>query len=272
MRIKLITFNMAHGRGLGLHQGLSKNRKILNNLEKIAGLLRDSGADVIALQEVDTDAIWTGNHNQVHYLQQALGFPYSVIGTNNFGHRSLPLHYGNALISRFPILFDQNIRFADKDRRLGGKGCLYVEIDAGGRKLPLLNLHLDHKSRRERLSQIEKVIGFVQERRNQTQSNQFCSPVLCGDFNSRNVPLDATSKLHSWLNESLDFENYILLPSKERTFPAHWPQRTIDFIFLPEPFRQPQCRVLRGYWSDHLPVLAEFEPIKANGDSLSLFS
>jgi endonuclease/exonuclease/phosphatase family metal-dependent hydrolase len=272
MRIKLITFNMAHGRGLGLHQGLRRNRKILDNLDKIATLLRDSGADVIALQEVDTNAIWTGKHNQVEYLQNALGYPYSVAGTNNLGPRSIPLQYGNALISRFPILFDQNIRFADRDRRLGGKGCLYVELDAGGRKIPILNLHLDHKSRRERLVQIEKIIHFVQHRRSETSVDHFCSPVLCGDFNSRNVPLDATHKLHTWLNESVDFENYILLPSKERTFPSHWPQRTIDFIFLPEQFRSPNCRVLRGYWSDHLPVLAEFEPVNTHATSSSLLA
>lgn len=261
MRIKLMTFNMAHGRGIGLHQGLSKNRSILRNLERIATLIRDSDVDVVALQEVDTDAAWTGNHNQVHFLQQALGFPYSVAGTNNFGASRFPLHYGNALLSRYPILFDKNIPFAKHDRRLGGKGCLYVEIEAHGNRIPLLNVHLDHKSRRERISQANKIIEFVHKRRHEATGDAVCSPIVCGDFNSRHVPHDATGHLYSFLNESVDFENYVILPSGERTFPAHWPQKAIDFILLPEQFRQPTCRVLRGLWSDHLPVWAEFEPV-----------
>jgi len=45
-----LTFNIAHARGLGLHQGLRSVVKLKANLLKIARLIQRLEADIVALQ------------------------------------------------------------------------------------------------------------------------------------------------------------------------------------------------------------------------------
>ncbi|MDA0348314.1 MAG: endonuclease/exonuclease/phosphatase family protein [Verrucomicrobia bacterium] len=59
--LKLLTLNIAHGRGPILHQGLVKQKTILKWMGKIADLLIDQQPDIVALQEIDEDSQWNGN-------------------------------------------------------------------------------------------------------------------------------------------------------------------------------------------------------------------
>jgi len=52
MRLRLVTFNIAHGRGLTPIQGLTSARKLRANLRRIALLLDRLKPDVVALQVV----------------------------------------------------------------------------------------------------------------------------------------------------------------------------------------------------------------------------
>ena len=52
-RLRLVTFNIAHGRGLNPIQGITTQRKLRINLRKIAALLERLAPDVVALQEID---------------------------------------------------------------------------------------------------------------------------------------------------------------------------------------------------------------------------
>jgi endonuclease/exonuclease/phosphatase family metal-dependent hydrolase len=47
-------------------------------------------------------------------------------------------------------------------------------------------------------------------------------------------------------------------PTGVRTYPALWPQRSLDFIFLPPACRVLHCHVVRCNLSDHRPVMVEF--------------
>ena len=48
-RLRLVTFNIAHGRGLTPIQGLTSSRKLRLNLRRIAGLLGKLEADLVAI-------------------------------------------------------------------------------------------------------------------------------------------------------------------------------------------------------------------------------
>ena len=52
-RVRLLTFNIAHARGLNPIQGLTSLRKLRLNLRKIARLLDQLKPDIVALQEID---------------------------------------------------------------------------------------------------------------------------------------------------------------------------------------------------------------------------
>ena len=68
-RLRLVTFNIAHGRGLAPIQGLTSSRKLRLNLRRIADLLGRLEADVVALQEIDECSIWSGSFDHLDYLR-----------------------------------------------------------------------------------------------------------------------------------------------------------------------------------------------------------
>ena len=67
--IKLLTLNIAHGRGPILHQGLVKQKTILKWMGKIVELLNDLQPDIVALQEIDEDSQWNGNLDLLEFLR-----------------------------------------------------------------------------------------------------------------------------------------------------------------------------------------------------------
>jgi len=256
-RLKLVTFNIAHGRGLSLYQGFHTARGIRGNLRKIAQLLAETGADVVALQEVDEDSHWNRRINLLECLQQEGGFAHAYLGVNNRRTGRKHLAYGNAILSKHPVRFWENNPFGVKT--LGEKGFLYAEVDLGGQALPLVNLHLDHLSREKRIAQVEKVLEYLRARAHPNQAGgRRLAPVICGDFNthSRRVG-DAVRHLFEAV---LAHGAYEIHPAqRSATFPAHLPSRALDFILLPHPYRVKRCEVLKVYLSDHRPVLIEFE-------------
>ncbi|MEM8549817.1 MAG: endonuclease/exonuclease/phosphatase family protein [Verrucomicrobiota bacterium] len=249
-KIRLLTFNIAHGRGLSLYQGFHSERGIRKNLAAIARLLRDSGADIVALQEVDERSHWNKALNLARLIQEEAGYAHAELGVNNRRDGAKPLAYGNAILSRFPVHYWDNQPFGEAT--LGEKGFLYAEVELGGQALPVINLHLDFSSRKRRILQVERVVAYLRER-----TGSSLAPIICGDFNSRSKPVnDAVQHLFHTI---LDYGDYTIYPAGQRTFPAHWPRKGIDFVFVPRLYTVCEHRVLKSYLSDHLPVLVELE-------------
>lgn len=59
--LRILTFNIAHGRGLSLYQGWHREGTIRRNLDAIAQVIRSSQADIVALQEVDQSSHWNAH-------------------------------------------------------------------------------------------------------------------------------------------------------------------------------------------------------------------
>ncbi|MCB1691242.1 MAG: endonuclease/exonuclease/phosphatase family protein [Pseudomonadales bacterium] len=253
--LRLITFNIAHGRGLSLYQGFHSARYIEQNLRKITKVLNDAEADFVAMQEVDEDSYWNKNINLLDVIRRETEYHHSYIGINNTRSGPQNLSYGNAILSRHPISTRHNQPFAQT--RIGGKGFLYAEIAIGSAIVPIVNIHLDFRSRMRRVEQIEQVITFIESQSGVNGNGRF-QPIVCGDFNCpARREGDAVHRLFDYLERD---KHYTLLPEKARTFPAYFPTRTIDFVFMPHRYRIRHARVLPVYVSDHRPVLVEFEP------------
>lgn len=253
-RFRLVTFNIAHGRGLSLYQGFHSARAIHRNLKKITKVLTDAEVDFVAMQEVDEASFWNKNINLLETIREDTPYHHSYIGLNNVRGGRQNLNYGNALLSRHPIETRHNQPFAEV--RLGGKGFMFAEIRVRERLLPIMNLHLDFRSKWRRLEQIDQVTAFLRYRKAEGNGDGGM-PIICGDFNcpaSRTG--DAVQRLFDWLEQE---GRYTLLPSGQRTFPSHFPARTIDFVFVPDEYVVRDCRVLPVYLSDHRPVLVELD-------------
>ena len=252
-RVRLITFNIAHGRGLSLYQGLHSARYIERNLKKITKVLTDAEVDFVAMQEGDEDSYWNKNINLVEVIRQDTPYHHSYIGLNNVRPGRQSLNYGNALLSRFPISTRHNQPFSQV--QLGGKGFMYAEVDIHGAVIPVMNLHLDFRSKWRRVEQIDQVIDFLESRA--APGGHRLQPIICGDFNCpASRAGDAVHRLFEYLESD---RHYTLMPEKARTFPAVFPTRTIDFVFMPNRFPVIRTEVLPVYVSDHRPVLVEFE-------------
>lgn len=253
-RLRLVTFNIAHGRGLNPIQGLTSPRRLRLNLRRISELLERLAPDVVALQEIDERSRWAGNFDHLDFLRGHTRFPHAVFGINTRRTGLLNLCYGNALLSRLPIRAAETVVFGR--RRLGEKGFLFVELDVGGRCLPLVNLHLHYGSRAQRLRQLDQLVCWLREKHRLRSSYWAAPPIICGDFNNPGTRDDATASLLSHL---ADYSDYALHPLEGKTFPSPLPRRALDFIFLPAGCVRARCEVVRTLLSDHLPVAVEFD-------------
>lgn len=251
-RCRLVTFNVAHGRGLSFYQGFVSRRGLTRNLDKIAGFLRETDADLVALQEIDGDSHWNKRMDMPSLLAEKAGYDESVLGVNTKREGRKPLNYGNALLSRLPVAHWENRPFGNAT--LGEKGFLYAEVKLGALTLPLVNLHLCYKSPARRRAQIARLMEFLSER---SIPPDMTAPVICGDFNApARESDDAVRELLSGLR--LVRGDYRIHPVDTPTFHALRPTRRLDFVFLPAGFKLLSCEVPAVRLSDHRPVLVEF--------------
>jgi len=252
-RLRLVTFNIAHGRGLTPIQGFTSSRKLRLNLRRISDLLGKLGADLVALQEIDECSIWAGSFDHLDYLRAHAGFPHAAFGINNRRVGLMNLSYGNAILSRYPIEETETIVFGKS--KVGEKGFLFTEINVGGRVVPVVNLHLHFSSRKKRMIQLDHLVHWLREKERERGAKWAVSPIVCGDFNTPDTGDDATASLFSHLN---DYGDYSLHPVMGATFPSPMPRRALDFIFVPPGCKAVKSEVVRSFLSDHRPVMVEF--------------
>lgn len=176
------------------------------------------------------------------------------MGVNTRRQGRKPLAYGNAILSRYPVHYWTNNPFGAAT--LGEKGFLYAEVDIGAVHLPIINLHLDFRSRRRRIAQAEQIISYVGTRQANTPDHRL-PPIVCGDFNTSAKRVgDAVEHLFNYI---LTHGPYTLHPAGKRTFPSHFPSRALDFVFLPDCLTGQRSIVSREILSDHRPVIAYFD-------------
>lgn len=110
-------------------------------IEEIATEIREMGADVIALQEVDVVARRTGWVDQPAVLAAALGYHYAFAASIKWSEGD----YGLAVLSRWPIVDVQRHRL-DGVEAAEPRIVLEVSVCADGRVLRLFNHHADGRA------------------------------------------------------------------------------------------------------------------------------
>ncbi len=251
--IKLMTFNIAHGRGLSLYQGFSSAKGISKNLDRIAHIIRNEQPDIVALQEIDSSSHWNKHINLLDYLQSATNYPHTIHGIHNRRSGRKPLAYGNAFLSKFPVKNWKVESFGSKE--LGEKGFLEACFLIDEVEIDIINLHLDFRSRRTRLQQVDRLLSSIHAK--SLADPYHLPPIICGDFNTSSR--SSRDALHQLIERSAGEEDYRYFPKKERTFPAHFPSRGLDFILLAAPFEAAKTEVIKSWASDHLPVLTRIK-------------
>ncbi len=186
-------------------------------------------------------------------LAYLAGYPHYAVGLNVKLSKGM---YGNATLSRFPIVETKNLDLTIEKRK--SRGCLYTRFSVPTRKqkprtLPVFNVHLG-LSFRERPRQL----GLVVRSPEFTALDVAAPCIIAGDFN------DLMKRLAPMLTEILGFDcatnrkhgyqNAML------TYPSFSPTSGLDKIFCRglkiingRRGRLPSVKVA----SDHMPVIAD---------------
>lgn len=240
--LRVVTYN--------IHRAIGVDRRF--RPERVVRVLQHYEADVVLLQEVDEGAPRSRELNLAEELARAAGYPHFALGHNVSLRKG---RYGNATLSRFPILRERNIDLSVAQSWIR-RGCQHTSVQVDGRTLEVFNLHLG-LSARERQHQVELL----------SRSHEFGgvaegTPMLVGgDFN------DWRSLLRTTFTNGFGFHCATDSKTGRRgaiaTYPSFSPQGGLDRIYYRGPLRllsARRCRLqVSRVASDHLPVIAEFE-------------
>lgn len=249
MLIRIVTYN--------IHRAIGVDRRF--RLDRIVRILHHHDADIVLLQEVDEGAPRSRELDLARELARELGYPHLAVGHNVSLRRG---RYGNATLSRLPILRERNIDLS-LDTSWIRRGCQHtrIAVDGHGTPLEVFNLHLG-LSARERDMQVRLLA-----RSSELARLDPASPCLvAGDFN------DWRSRLRPAFVEGLGFQcatdrrmARLRRSGKTRpllTFPSLSPRGGLDRIYFRGALRllgARRCRLqVSRVASDHLPVIAEF--------------
>jgi endonuclease/exonuclease/phosphatase family metal-dependent hydrolase len=246
MRLRVMTYN--------IHRAIGVDRRF--RLDRIAGIIQHYSPDIALLQEVDRGAPRSGELDLAKELAELLEYPHYALGLNTSLRQG---RWGNATLSRYPILNQSNIDLTVDVRKR--RGCQHTTILAQKQTghehlLEVFNLHLG-LSAWERMRQV----GIL------TQAPEFASVardapcLIAGDFN------DWRSMLHPVFSDVMGFDCVThkagAYQTSLRTYPSFSPRGGLDRIYYRGPLKSElahACRLaVSKVASDHLPVIAEFE-------------
>jgi len=256
-RLKVMTLNMAHGRGDSFHQLFQTTATTLGNLDAIAVMLSREQPDIVALQEADGPSFWSGNFNHLAYLADRSPFSWAVNGRQVEG---LGLAYGAALLSRVELQQPESIIF-DPSLSMLRKGFVVSTIDWPGQpgvKVDIVSLHLDFSSEYTRRSQARELIAVMQGRGHPM--------IIMGDFNTDWKHADSTVHL---ITRELDLSAYSPGVGGLETFPLS--DKRLDWILLSDGLEFSSYRVVADVLSDHRGVIAEISLARLPEQRVSLF-
>ena len=224
------------------------------SLDRIAGVIRDAGADLVLLQEVDSVVQRTGRVDEVAVLDSLTGL-HGVFG------RSLDFQgggYGIAVLSRWPIVADSVVRlpvFPPQERAGGShepRSALWVEVAAPGGHLHVINTHLDASGTDSaRIQEIAEVLRLADDRRRAGDR-----VLLGGDLNS--TPESETQ--HRVRDAGWEDAWTVCGGVGDGfSYPDGVPRKRIDYLYLGAGERCRGAQVIETHASDHRPLLVLLE-------------
>jgi endonuclease/exonuclease/phosphatase family metal-dependent hydrolase len=227
MNLRIASYN--------IHRSVGRDGR--EDPSRIASVLEELDADVVALQEVGYRAQASGD--VLPQLARAMG-ARAIEGATLLDERG---HYGNAVLSRLPIEVVHRLDLSVPLRE--PRGAIELMIDARGQAMQVIATHLGLRPG-ERRHQISELLSLLEASAAEVQ-------VLLGDLNEWFLwgrPL-------RWLHRVFD-----RMPAPA-TFPAHRPWLSLDRLWV-KPARIVKSLVthtspLSRVASDHLPLVAELE-------------
>jgi endonuclease/exonuclease/phosphatase family metal-dependent hydrolase len=210
-----------------------------HNLQRITDFIKSEDPDVVGLVEVDTGSIRTRSINQADVIARALGH-YSVYqckyGVHSLNQR-LPIlrNQGNAFLAA-PRVHGERFHYFDK-----GIKRLIIELELEECAIFLVHLSLKYRHRHQQLQYLHDLVVAAKK-----------PVIIAGDFNT----FWGEHEIYLFMKAcKLRSANVGSLPS----YPSRSPRKELDFVLYGDGIRVTNFRVPQVKFSDHLPLVCDFE-------------
>lgn len=254
---KVATYNMAAGIGIDGKY----------NLDRIANTIRDTGADIIGLQEVDVH--W-GSRSQydhtIEKLAEALDMHYffaPIYDLDPEVEGDQRREYGVGILSKYPIInaYNREIRrLSTQDSHpepVFMPGFLEAQLNIEGEEVWVYVTHLDYRADPAvREMQVDDMLRMMSEHP---------YSILVGDLNATPDAPELTPLFQSFNDAwqgAADGAGY--------TFPADHPTKRIDYVLISPRMDVMSTHVTESLASDHLPVTAEISFLGEHSDTVNI--
>ena len=230
-----------------MHAG--KDAKGVGNLPRIAEIVRETGADVTLLQEVDIDTRRSGRVDQPSVLSDLTGLRPVFGKTLNYDGGL----YGIAVLSRWPVTHDTlfSLRVTPRQERAGGsyepRGVLHVLISTPHGPLHILNTHLDPSANdRFRRQEATELLRLADKLRSSGET-----VFIGGDLNAEPDSRVLEMFTEAGWNDAWDGCG----EGEGKSFPYDTPVKRIDYLLLGPGTTCVYAEVLATDASDHRPII-----------------
>lgn len=235
-----------------IHAG--KDAKGVDNLARVAQIVRGTHADVVLLQEVDKGTTRSGKVDQVAELMRLTGYNGAFGKTLDYQGGD----YGIAILSRWPIVSDTLIHLPVEPPQFRSnvsyepRGALRVVIQSPLGILRVVNTHID-ASREDtyRLQEAKTVLAIGGALRDSSGTT-----FIGGDLNSE--PESAVIALFAPAGWRDGFRE--CGKGNGLSYPDDAPVKRIDYLMMTGRTRCTFAEVLNTNASDHRPVLFRVVP------------
>jgi endonuclease/exonuclease/phosphatase family metal-dependent hydrolase len=214
-----------------IHAGVGVDRHFAP--ARIETVLREIDADIVALQEVPL-----GGEHWPNLLQQLAQSTQSV-GVDGFTFSVGTRRFGNAILSRYPVLVTRRIDISFGSRE--PRGALDADIYCHGHRLRVIATHLGLRAA-ERRAQVARLL--------QAFDTSDMPVLLMGDVNEWFV----------WGRPLRTLISHFQAVPAPATFPAWCPLLALDRIWIRPRYRLARVHVhgspMARVASDHRPLVA----------------
>ena len=252
--LTVMTWNIAHGRGLKFHQANIRDKEELyQNLDGICQTIEEVRPDIVGFTEIDFKSSWNFKIDQLDYIAEKCGYPYTARVITHVVHIGIyQVKFGDAIMSKFPIKSIESGYFNEKDegeRIIASRKYALARVDTPDGELDVVHVHLSPFSGKKRLVQMKKLAEISND-----------NMVIMGDFNltPTHHPMKHDKKAWDILNDTKLFNEFKSewLSEDMLTFRSYNPQKILDYIFVGKQFKVLDYKVIKVQWSDHRPVIS----------------
>ena len=179
------------------------NKYDKRDLEAIAGFIKDCGADIVAMQEVDCGCDRSAGIDMAAYISEHALYAYYHFITIRPFQNGL---YGTAILSKYPITDKKTINYKVKIAKQG-TSCGYITFDFDGGCVTVFNTHLSCESDAANLDTMSCLDYELREYYSE-RGGFLC----CGDFNTSPAVISenikwlrlANKDLYTYADRSID--------------------------------------------------------------------